>query len=131
MTPSPVTVGLISDTHGQFRPEIAAIFRGVDLIVHAGDVGGKSVLESLAAIARVEAVSGNEPIRSVAVVASGSPVLTTRSQAGPPDLPTTFFRVGGRPFFLFSSQLVEWQHFVSRESTCLPACHRTQPGMNQ
>jgi len=59
MTPSRIRVGLISDTHGQFRPEIAGIFRGVDLIVHAGDVGGHGVLESLAAVAPVEAVSGN------------------------------------------------------------------------
>jgi putative phosphoesterase len=59
MTESRVIVGLISDTHGQFRPEIAQIFAGVDLIVHAGDVGGHAVLEALRAIAPVEAVSGN------------------------------------------------------------------------
>jgi uncharacterized protein len=53
------TVGLISDTHGQFRNEIADIFRGVGLIVHAGDVGGGSVLTALGAIAPVVAVSGN------------------------------------------------------------------------
>ena len=52
-------VGLISDTHGLLRPGIAAVFEGVDLIVHAGDVGGRGVLEGLAAIARVEAVYGN------------------------------------------------------------------------
>jgi len=52
-------VGLISDTHGLLRPGIAAVFEGVDLIVHAGDVGARGVLESLAAIARVEAVYGN------------------------------------------------------------------------
>lgn len=34
-------------------------FAGVDLIVHAGDVGGHGVLEALAEIAPVEAVSGN------------------------------------------------------------------------
>lgn len=52
-------VGLISDTHGLLRPEISAAFAGVDLIVHAGDVGRRDVLEGLAAIARVEAVYGN------------------------------------------------------------------------
>lgn len=51
-------VGLISDTHGQFRPAIAEIFSGVDFIVHAGDVGGR-VLEDLRALAPVFAVSGN------------------------------------------------------------------------
>jgi putative phosphoesterase len=54
-----MVVGLISDTHGQFRPAIATIFAGVDLIVHAGDVGGRAVLTALSAIAPVEAVSGN------------------------------------------------------------------------
>ena len=52
-------VGLISDTHGLIRPEVARIFEGVDLIVHAGDVGGQTVLASLSAIAQVEAVYGN------------------------------------------------------------------------
>jgi putative phosphoesterase len=52
-------VGLISDTHGLVRPGIAALFAGVDLILHAGDVGGRAVLEALGAIAPVEAVYGN------------------------------------------------------------------------
>jgi putative phosphoesterase len=52
-------VGVIADTHGLFRPEIATLFAGVDLIVHAGDVGRRSVLDALGAIAPVEAVSGN------------------------------------------------------------------------
>ena len=59
MTASRVVVGLISDTHGQFRPQVTAAFAGVDLIVHAGDVGGLSVLAALRAIAPVNAVSGN------------------------------------------------------------------------
>jgi len=52
-------VGLISDTHGLMRPEIAQIFAGVDLIVHAGDVGGRGVLDALRQIAPTEAVYGN------------------------------------------------------------------------
>ncbi len=59
MTSSRVVVGLISDTHGQFRPQVTAAFAGVDLIVHAGDVGGPAVLAALRAIAPVNAVSGN------------------------------------------------------------------------
>jgi uncharacterized protein len=55
----PFVVGLISDTHGLLRPEIAAAFARVDLILHAGDVGGTDVLDGLAAIAPVEAVYGN------------------------------------------------------------------------
>jgi putative phosphoesterase len=52
-------VGLIADTHGLLRPQVAGLFKGVDLIVHAGDVGGPGVLTALQAIAPVEAVSGN------------------------------------------------------------------------
>jgi putative phosphoesterase len=52
-------VGVISDTHGLMRPEIAAVFAGVQLILHAGDVGGRAVLDALSAIAPVEAVYGN------------------------------------------------------------------------
>jgi putative phosphoesterase len=54
-----LVIGLIADTHGLLRPEIARVFADVDLIVHAGDVGGHDVLRNLAAIAPVEAVSGN------------------------------------------------------------------------
>jgi len=52
-------VGLIADTHGLVRPAVAQVFAGVDLIVHAGDVGGGGVLASLRKIAPVEAVFGN------------------------------------------------------------------------
>jgi putative phosphoesterase len=52
-------VGLISDTHGLLRPEVAAAFADVALILHAGDVGGAKVLDALAAIAPLEAVFGN------------------------------------------------------------------------
>ena len=52
-------IGLISDTHGRVRPQLPAVFAGVERIVHAGDVGDGAVLRALAAIAPVEAVSGN------------------------------------------------------------------------
>jgi putative phosphoesterase len=54
-----VIVGLISDTHGLVRPEVARVFAGVDRILHAGDVGSAAVLEALAKIAPVDAVYGN------------------------------------------------------------------------
>ena len=57
-------IGLIADTHGLLRPEVLNIFAKVDLIVHAGDVGGRGVLEALLRIAPVEAVSGNIDDRS-------------------------------------------------------------------
>jgi putative phosphoesterase len=52
-------VGIISDTHGLLRPEAAAALRGVDFIVHAGDIGSPEVLSLLARIAPVTAVRGN------------------------------------------------------------------------
>lgn len=54
-----VRFGLISDTHGWLDPAVADHFRGVDLIVHAGDVGDAAVLAGLAAVAPVMAVRGN------------------------------------------------------------------------
>ena len=52
-------VGVISDTHGLLRPEAATALAGVDLILHAGDVGSPEILDLLGRIAPVEAVRGN------------------------------------------------------------------------
>lgn len=54
-----IIIGLVSDTHGLFRPAITDALAGVSLILHAGDVGGDQVLRALAAIAPVRAVAGN------------------------------------------------------------------------
>ena len=51
-------IGLISDTHGLVRPEVFAALDGVEVILHAGDVG-RGVLAELATIAPVSAVFGN------------------------------------------------------------------------
>ena len=52
-------IGVISDTHGLLRPEVFEVFREVDLILHAGDIGPLSILDDLRAIAPVRAVWGN------------------------------------------------------------------------
>jgi uncharacterized protein len=52
-------IGRISDTHGLVRPDVHDALAGVELILHAGDVGGEEVLDELAAIAPVLAVRGN------------------------------------------------------------------------
>ena len=52
-------IGVIADTHGLFDPAILRHFKGVDHIVHAGDIGGRSVIEQFQTIAPVTAVSGN------------------------------------------------------------------------
>lgn len=52
-------VGLISDTHGLVRGEVHEALAGVELILHAGDVGGQEILDELELIAPVRAVFGN------------------------------------------------------------------------
>jgi len=53
------TIGVISDTHGLLRPEVMKSFKGVDLILHAGDVGDPEVIEHLESVAPVVVVRGN------------------------------------------------------------------------
>jgi putative phosphoesterase len=53
-----MVVGLVSDTPGLVRPEVFRALDGVELILHAGDVG-EGVLTQLRAIGPVRAVSGN------------------------------------------------------------------------
>lgn len=52
-------LGLISDTHGLVRPGVHDVLTGVELILHAGDVGGSPILDELRLIAPVRAVFGN------------------------------------------------------------------------
>ena len=52
-------VGIISDTHGRLPHSVAAAFNGVDLIIHAGDIGEPDILKTLAEIAPTIAVRGN------------------------------------------------------------------------
>ena len=52
-------IGVISDTHGLLRSEAVKALHGVDLIVHAGDVGKPEILVQLKTIAPVFAVRGN------------------------------------------------------------------------
>lgn len=54
-----IRIGVIADTHGLFDQVIIRHFRGVDHILHAGDIGKRSVIEELQSIAPVTAVSGN------------------------------------------------------------------------
>ncbi|MGA2633082.1 MAG: metallophosphoesterase family protein [Terracidiphilus sp.] len=52
-------IGVVSDTHGLLRPEVATALAGVERILHLGDVGKASVLKALEEIAPVTAVRGN------------------------------------------------------------------------
>jgi len=52
-------IGLIADTHGLLRSEVFDVFRQVDHILHAGDIGSGDILTELEVIAPVTAVYGN------------------------------------------------------------------------
>jgi uncharacterized protein len=54
-----IVLGVISDTHGQLRPEAVGALRGSDRILHAGDVGAVEILAALEQIAPVTAIRGN------------------------------------------------------------------------
>lgn len=54
-----MVIGLISDTHSLIRAEALAALHGVEIILHAGDVGSHAVLRELRAMAPVHAVMGN------------------------------------------------------------------------
>ena len=55
----PMRIGIIADTHGLLRPEALEALRGVDAIVHAGDVGGAHVIDALRELAPLTYVDGN------------------------------------------------------------------------
>lgn len=63
-------IGLISDTHGLLREEAVAALQGVDLILHAGDVGGAAVLAGLERVSAVRAVYGNTDLPLAPLVAA-------------------------------------------------------------
>jgi len=52
-------LGVVSDTHGLLRPEVAPALEGVEYILHLGDVGNPAILKSLKEIAPVTAIRGN------------------------------------------------------------------------
>jgi hypothetical protein len=54
-----MNIGVVSDTHGLLRPEVGAALKGVERILHLGDVGRASILKDLEKIAPVTAVRGN------------------------------------------------------------------------
>ncbi len=89
-----VRVGLVSDTHGLFDPELPEVLRGVDLVLHAGDVVRASVLDALSAIAPVRAVRGNNDdgptlaaLPGFALVALGPLSALVVHDLGPPGRP--------------------------------------------
>ncbi len=52
-------IGILSDTHGLLRQEVIDGLKGVDCIIHAGDIDNKAVIDRLEEIAPVTVVRGN------------------------------------------------------------------------
>lgn len=85
-------LGLVSDTHAPERcpalpPALFSVLAGVDLVLHAGDVGELKVLDRLSTLAPVIAVHGNDdapeaqrelPYQQIVTVA-GTRLLLTHS----------------------------------------------------
>ena len=52
-------IGVISDTRGLVRSQVVEIFKGAELIIHAGEIGSRQVVKALETISPMEAVRGN------------------------------------------------------------------------
>ncbi len=83
-------IGVISDTHGLLRPQAVQALEGVELIIHAGDIGDPKILRALERIAPVHAVRGNTdrgdwaadlPHTRVVEVGASSSTSSTNSSA--------------------------------------------------
>ena len=82
-----MVVGVISDTHGLLRPEAFEALKGVEHILHAGDVGDIAILDALWEIAPVTAIRGNVDVSGECA-----------------ELPATdVVELGGRLFYLVHS----------------------------
>ncbi|UCF63068.1 MAG: metallophosphoesterase family protein [bacterium] len=61
-------IGILSDTHNRLPEDIKTHFSGVDLILHAGDIGDSPILQKLKHIAPTQAVYGNTDIYKLSSV---------------------------------------------------------------
>ena len=52
-------IGVVSDTHGYLNPRVPELLRGVEHILHAGDIGDAGIIDQLSSIAPVTTVRGN------------------------------------------------------------------------
>ncbi len=54
-----MVIGVISDTHDVLNEDAVRQLRGVDAILHAGDIAGRDILDQLQQVAPVTPVCGN------------------------------------------------------------------------
>jgi len=72
-------LGIISDTHGYLPTAVFRIFKEVDGILHAGDIGNMNIINELEILAPVYAISGN--IDTQPIVSQFSHTLITEFDA--------------------------------------------------
>ena len=95
-TPSSTRILLLSDTHGQLHPEILALARRADHVVHAGDIGHPDILAQLAGDGRhVTAVRGNNDMPDKWPAPHGEPLSDSEADSlTPVDLEINAFFQG-------------------------------------
>jgi uncharacterized protein len=71
-------VAIVADTHGLLRESVLDALVNVDLILHAGDVGNRRVLEQLRERAPVVAIRGN--IDSEELVLPATEIVSVRDR---------------------------------------------------
>jgi putative phosphoesterase len=76
-------LGIISDTHGVLRQNALDALRGVDHVIHAGDIGNPEVIAALEQVAPTTAVRGNTDREPWAESLASEEILTLAD--------TTFF----------------------------------------
>lgn len=97
-----VRIGVVADTHcpeflDRLPDRLFEVLRGVDMIFHAGDVGGQETLEELRRIAPVEAVRGDHdpglsalPLTREVIVEGKRIVVVHGNRSGWIEEPQTF-----------------------------------------
>ncbi len=130
-------IGVVADTHvGEFLPslpaEVGRLLAGVDLILHAGDLSARSVLDELGAIAPVVAVRGNHDRslpdlpRDVLVRVGDRRIgLTHGSRTGPVEAAAGVVSlVAGRPVLLGFDRAMRGRF---RDADCIVTGHLHLP----
>jgi putative phosphoesterase len=101
-------IGVISDTHGLLRPEAIAALRGVEHILHAGDVGDPLILEKLRELAPVTAIGGNIDVLGPCSYLPATEVVTLHGH--------TFYMLHDRHALDLDPKAAGWAAVVSGHS---------------
>ena len=56
------TIAILSDTHGLLRKELLTYLEQADVILHAGDIGAQTIVDTLQSYAPTYAVQGNNDV---------------------------------------------------------------------